>query len=179
LRVLGGPVVSVDLEEEGLEDEDSLEPKRAKKRSTTPFRVGVRSGSARGHGRGGRGGITLIQRLEMAASSLASDCNDDHPQCSVEHSPPVPPIPINFDQADEEEQSRFFSGDIPADLQQLQLEGFNDNEPNVSRLPSPTLLDPPTNRTSVDGMDPRLPTCSNGFLPTAYITVVVRCATRF
>ncbi|KAH9917659.1 uncharacterized protein BXZ73DRAFT_53318 [Epithele typhae] len=112
------PGFSIEEEEDDeVEEETDAKPKAR----LTPYR------SSRGRGRGrGRGGLTLIQRLGMAAHSPSSDYNDD---MDFEDSPvpSVPPIPAEFRQDEE------------------------DDEPEPPASPSPVA---PSNRTSVDGMDP-------------------------
>lgn len=143
-------------EEDGYEDEDTtMEGKKTSKvRSTTPFKVGGRGTGTLGHGRsrGGRGGITLIQRLGMAAHSPSSEFND-YDQAHLDDSPPpVPPIPIRFSQAEEDEEELFTSFKTMREEELLQGQDESDSPDRVSRSPSP--LEPSSNRTSVDGMDP-------------------------
>ncbi|KAI0697045.1 hypothetical protein BC835DRAFT_1339896 [Cytidiella melzeri] len=118
---------------EAQQDVDEVKP-RAR---LTPFRVGKVVRGGRGRGRG-RGGMTLIQRLQ--AHSPGSEFADDDDLRALPESSPPPPVPsmpsaFKSDEAnvafDEEE-------DAPAD---------ND----LQQSPSPA---PPSNRTSVDGMDP-------------------------
>ncbi|TFK91198.1 hypothetical protein K466DRAFT_583031 [Polyporus arcularius HHB13444] len=108
-------------EDEAAEEEGEAAPKpRAR---LTPYRRG------RGRGRG-RGGLTLIQRLGMAAHSPASEYNDDfEPDSSP--APSVPPIPAEFRP--------------DAGL------GDEEEELDLQASPSPAIK---SNRTSVDGMDP-------------------------
>ncbi len=107
MRLEGAEIQGQDFDEEqteGFMDENATmqENKKPVKR-VTPFKVGGRSARGRGRGRG-RGGITLIQRLGMAAGSPSSDYNDDD-----YHLPTV--LSINFSNPDdEEEQSQFFGG---------------------------------------------------------------------
>ncbi|TFY60678.1 hypothetical protein EVJ58_g4992 [Rhodofomes roseus] len=116
------------IEEEEGDAEDVEEPK-AKPR-LTPYRA------ARGRGRGrGRGGMTLIQRLGMAANSPGSEYNDDEPH-ETSPPPPVPPLPAAF----------------PADEDPGRQELEEDEEADVQASPSPP--QPNSNRASVDGMDP-------------------------
>ncbi|KAF8905236.1 hypothetical protein CPB84DRAFT_1745558 [Gymnopilus junonius] len=143
---------------------DGGNAKRVAKRSTTPFKVG---GGRGGRGRGrGRGGITLIQRLGLAASSPASEFNDEEDlQPDADNSadgspaPPVPPIPIHFNQADaeEDEVSQFFGSSHGHEQGDVSLQG--EDQGRVSRSPSPPAspIQLNSNRTSVasvDGMDP-------------------------
>ncbi|KAI0332880.1 hypothetical protein GY45DRAFT_1432849 [Cubamyces sp. BRFM 1775] len=115
------------IEEE--EDEVAEEPEIAKpKARLTPYR----SGRGRGRGRG-RGGLTLTQRLGMAAHSPASEYNDDI-DSDASPAPPVPPLPAAF----RPEDAKDFMDDM-------------DEEPDLQASPSPNVR---SNRTSVDGMDP-------------------------
>ncbi|KAH9946869.1 hypothetical protein B0H21DRAFT_891679 [Amylocystis lapponica] len=117
------PGYSIEEEEEPEEEADQSKPSKPR---LTPYRVG---GRGRGRGRG-KGGMTLIQRLGMAAASPSSDYNDDEPR-DTSPPPPVPPLPAAFaeEEADEEEEE----------------------EPGVEASPSLQIV---SNRTSVDGMDP-------------------------
>ncbi|KAF9480593.1 hypothetical protein BDN70DRAFT_805008 [Pholiota conissans] len=148
------PDADEDQQEEYVDENTAVvENKRPAKRSTTPFKVGGGRGGARGRGRGrGRGGITLIQRLGMAAGSPSSDYNDDdQPEnLSDEAAPPVPPIPIRFNQGDDEDEVSQFFGSSHDHQQEVEEE----EEVQRSRSPSPTPMEPHSNRTSVDGMDP-------------------------
>lgn len=156
---LEGSLGATDLldEDEAEQEEDYVdentagaETKRVAKRSTTPFKVGARGG--RGRGRGGRGGITLIQRLGMATNSPAPEFNDDEQALDNSPPPPVPSIPIHFNQPDDEDEvSQFFGTSHDFDQEDEQEE----NQERISRSPSPSPMDPAqSNRTSVDGMDP-------------------------
>ncbi|CDO76932.1 hypothetical protein BN946_scf185006.g14 [Trametes cinnabarina] len=111
------------------EEEDEAEEEVTKpKARLTPYR------SARGRGRGrGRGGLTLTQRLGLAAHSPASEYNDDV-DSDASLAPPVPPLPAAF----RPEDAKDFMDDM-------------DEEPDLQASPSPNLQ---SNRTSVDGMDP-------------------------
>ena len=116
------------IEEEEEEADDTEEPKT--KPRLTPYRV------ARGRGRGrGRGGLTLIQRLGMAANSPGSEYNDDDPR-ETSPPPPVPPLPAAFPIEEDVER--------PEDEDEEAL--------GVQASPSPP--QPNSNRASVDGMDP-------------------------
>ncbi|TRM62339.1 hypothetical protein BD626DRAFT_570053 [Schizophyllum amplum] len=128
-----GVVVDDDQDDDAYEDEETTNApaNRSSRLRGTPFRSG---GRGRGRGRGGRSGLTLAQRLGMAANSPASEYNDDD-ELDTTDAPPVPPIPINFQGADEHSS--------------LVIEEEDDEEEPV-REPSPS----PSNRTSVDGMDP-------------------------
>ncbi|KAH7913300.1 hypothetical protein BJ138DRAFT_1124484 [Hygrophoropsis aurantiaca] len=123
-------------DEIGFED---VEPEQKSGRRLTPFRSG---GSSRARGRRGRGGPhTLAHRLGMAAQSPSpSDYNGDD-FTSSSPPPPVPPIPSRFSTAEDEF----------ADFVDEYLSDEDDRELGY-RSPSP--LAPPSNRTSVDGMDP-------------------------
>ncbi|EGO03686.1 hypothetical protein SERLA73DRAFT_165305 [Serpula lacrymans var. lacrymans S7.3] len=107
-------------------------------RRLTPFRS--RGGRTRG-GRGrGRGGLTLAQRLGMAASSPSSEYNfDEFNDNTASPPPPVPAIPDKFHDA----------GDVDSDDDVIEEEEEPEPEP---RSPSP--VGPSSNRTSIDGMDP-------------------------
>ncbi|KAF5379179.1 hypothetical protein D9615_005980 [Tricholomella constricta] len=140
------------------DDDTTLEGKKKNKpRTITPFKVG---GRGRGRGRG-RGGITLIQRLGMAASSPSSEYNDDDGPHHLDDSPPpVPPIPIRFSQPEEDEHSLFSTRDLERDQilpneDDEAREYEREREQSPPRSPSP--MEPNSNRasiTSVDGMDP-------------------------
>ncbi|PPR01243.1 hypothetical protein CVT24_006007 [Panaeolus cyanescens] len=121
------------------EEVHAAEEKRPAKK-LTPFKVG---GRGRGHGRGrgrGRGGITLIQRLGMAAAS--TEDNDDDDDDSLP--PPVPSIPGQFTQLEEDDEVSQFFGSNPG----------HDLDEERERSPSPPAEQIHSNRTSVDGMDP-------------------------
>ncbi|KAF8155589.1 hypothetical protein B0H34DRAFT_783418 [Crassisporium funariophilum] len=165
MRLEGGASPGIILNDgEGEEGEDYVDEntavvgdKRGAKRSTTPFKVGGRGG-ARNRGRGGRGGITLIQRLGMAASSPSSEYNDDDQDHHMDDSPPppVPPIPIHFNgpDDDEDEVSQFFGSNHEVDQQEEEQE---ERKERIARSPSPSpspAESAASNRTSVDGMDP-------------------------
>ena len=121
------PGFVIEEEDDGLVVEDA-EPAPKPKARLTPYR----SGRGRGRGRG-RGGLTLIQRLGMAAHSPSSDYNDDQ-DFDTSPAPAVPPIPAEFRQdaglGEEEEE---------------------EEEVDFQASPSPAVN---SNRTSVDGMDP-------------------------
>ncbi|KAI0051353.1 hypothetical protein FA95DRAFT_1534854 [Auriscalpium vulgare] len=125
------------------EEQENDEPSAGKKqaRKLTPYRVGRGGRGARGGGRGarGRGGLTLIQRLENAARSPASEYDEDEAaDVTATPPPPVPSIPS------------FFHGGAEADDEpepHYDVDGDDDDEP-------PRFSPPPSNRTSVDGMDP-------------------------
>ncbi|KAH7886987.1 hypothetical protein F5I97DRAFT_1808344 [Phlebopus sp. FC_14] len=120
-------------EEELFEDNDVTVPTAARpKRKLTPFRTG----SGRTRGRRGRGGSTLTERLGMAEYSPSSDYNAGDID-STSPAPPVPRIP-----------GRFQEGDDDSDL-----EVSDDEDEQEQQVPNSPLA-PPSNRTSVDGMDP-------------------------
>ncbi|CCL98238.1 uncharacterized protein FIBRA_00232 [Fibroporia radiculosa] len=120
------PGYAIEEEADEFVDEDAEEPKS--KPHLTPYRVG------RGRGRGrSRGGLTLTQRLGMAAYSPSSEYNDDDPH-ETSPPPPVPSLPAAFK----------VDGHV-AD------EEIQEDELDVQASPSPQGL---SNRTSVDGMDP-------------------------
>ncbi|KAF9445809.1 hypothetical protein P691DRAFT_762180 [Macrolepiota fuliginosa MF-IS2] len=160
-------------EEEGEGSEDDEEPEVSEsasintrpgkpRRGGTPFKVGALGGRGTGsgrRGRGGRGGITLIQRLGMAASSPASDFNygDDDYNRESSPPPPVPPIPpINFHPAGsaDEEEENFFNTSSASILQGHTAPSLGDEEDEEREQSPPP---PASNRTSVasvEGMDP-------------------------
>ncbi|KAF8889574.1 hypothetical protein BD779DRAFT_1662013 [Infundibulicybe gibba] len=144
------------FEEADLEDEegDAIDGKPAGRRATTPFKVGGRGGRTRGRGRG-RGNMTLIQRLGMAANSPSSEYNDDQDPRDLDDSPPppVPPIPIRFSQVEDDEGQGIFGSSTITDLRLEDLDVDTDQQ-GAPGSPSPSSLEPPSNRTSVDGMDP-------------------------
>ncbi|EAU89423.1 hypothetical protein CC1G_07649 [Coprinopsis cinerea okayama7 len=138
---------------------DSEEDGGKKKRMPTPHRVG--RGGRRGRG---RGGITLIQRLGMASQSPSSPERRDQGEA-----PPVPSIPMEFQQPlsdEDDEESRFFSSSVShstmhlSDLDRTGISQIRDErEPSgMDASPSPrnsTSININTShRTSVDGMDP-------------------------
>lgn len=159
-----GGLGAEDEDGDGYVDEETVDAAPAKSatkpRTTTPFRVGGGRGG-RGRGRGGRGGISLIQRLDMAAGSPSSEYNDDYDRLDLDDSlpPPVPPIPIRFSHHDEDDdadaQALFGNGRV---THQEHEREYDDEDPTAVRLrsrsPSPSPVEPPSNRTSVDGMDP-------------------------
>ncbi|TBU22578.1 hypothetical protein BD311DRAFT_138610 [Dichomitus squalens] len=125
-KLEASPGFAIEEEEDDVADEDAEAVPKPKAR-LTPYR----SGRGRGRGRG-RGGLTLIQRLGMAAHSPSSEYNDDH-DFDTSPAPSVPPIPAEFRQgADLDEEEEF-------------------EEPDLQASPSPAVN---SNRTSVDGMDP-------------------------
>ncbi|KAH7926165.1 hypothetical protein BV22DRAFT_1087687 [Leucogyrophana mollusca] len=134
-----GPVQD---ENEPPDDEmafEDAEPEQKSGRRLTPFRSG---GSSRARGRRGRGGYSLAHRLGMAAQSPSpSDYNGGDFGPSSTPPPPVPPIPGRFSTTEDEF----------ADFVDEYLSDEDDRE--VTRR-SPSPLVPPSNRTSVDGMDP-------------------------
>lgn len=116
------------IEEEEIEVEEEPELSKPKAR-LTPYRT------IRGRGRGrGRGGLTLTQRLGMAAHSPASEFGDDVDNESSP-APPVPRLPAAF---------------RPEDAKNF-MEDMDEEEPDLQASPSPNIV---SNRTSVDGMDP-------------------------
>ncbi|KAJ7064963.1 hypothetical protein C8F01DRAFT_1128938 [Mycena amicta] len=128
------------LEDDDEEDEDAdatIADKDKSGRRLTPFKVG---GGRNGRGRGtrGRGGLSLVQRLGMAAASPAvSDAG-----FTVDaDAPPVPAMRLTDADADEEESMFFQGGDLAEN---------EDVEDLEEELPEPD------RRASVDGngMDP-------------------------
>ena len=122
LEASPGFAIEEEEDDEAGEEGESVPKPKAR---LTPYR------SSRGRGRGrGRGGLTLIQRLGMAAHSPSSDFNDDvDPDFS-----PIPSVPP-----------------IPAEFRQDMVEVDDDEDPEPPASPSPAVQ---SNRTSVDGMDP-------------------------
>ncbi|EMD35304.1 hypothetical protein CERSUDRAFT_116103 [Gelatoporia subvermispora B] len=119
LAIVEEPDEFVD-EEAPASEESRPEPKP--KPRLTPYR------SSRGRGRGrGRGGLTLMQRLGMAAQSPSSDNEEDDDD---DEAPLVPPLPAAFPEHD-----------VRADAEET--------DPQASPTPATR-----SNRTSVDGMDP-------------------------
>lgn len=125
-KLEASPGFAIEEEEDEAPDEDAEAAPKPKAR-LTPYR----SGRGRGRGRG-RGGLTLIQRLGMAAHSPSSEYNDDH-DFDTSPAPSVPPIPAEFRQGGGLEDEEEFE------------------EPDLQASPSPAVN---SNRTSVDGMDP-------------------------
>ncbi|KAH9848344.1 hypothetical protein C2E23DRAFT_889192 [Lenzites betulinus] len=116
------------IEEEEVEEDEEPEVSKPKAR-LTPYRT------IRGRGRGrGRGGISLTQRFNMAANSPASEYNDDL-DSDASPAPPVPPLPAAFRPEDAKE--------FMDDMEEETLDPLASPSPNI-----------PSNRTSVDGMDP-------------------------
>ena len=70
-KLEASPGFAIEEEEDEAVEEEG-EPASKPKARLTPYR----SGRGRGRGRG-RGGLTLIQRLGMAAHSPASEYNED------------------------------------------------------------------------------------------------------
>lgn len=127
--------VSTDLNtEEYVTDDDTEDgtPGTGKHpRRLGSFRVG-----RGGRGRGGRarGGITLIQRLEHAARSPPSDFEEDEDFGPITSTPPAPAPPA---------LPVFFGGGAEADDEPEPV--YQDEEP---------VAEPPSNRGSLDGLDP-------------------------
>jgi hypothetical protein len=131
-RLDGSPAVSTEPNtEEYLSDEyteDGTLGTGKKPRRLVSFRA------ARGGRRGGRSGVTLIQRLEHAARSLTSEFEGDEDFDALTSTPPpqVPALPV------------FFGGGAEAD-----------DEPEPDYQDEETSVDPPlSNRGSLDGLDP-------------------------
>ena len=102
-------------------------------RRPTPYKRG-RGG--RGGGRG-KGGMTLIQRMGLAAQSPASEYDDDrHTALRGGDIPPVPSIPVRFQDSDDDEDL------TPQEPVGPEIEEQDD------------FLDTPENCTSMDGMNP-------------------------
>ncbi|KAF8815724.1 hypothetical protein BYT27DRAFT_7079180 [Phlegmacium glaucopus] len=159
MRLEGGAGGNTVIDDEGDENEEygdentvAVEGKKLAKRSTTPFKVGATRGVRSGRGRG-RGINDLIQKLGMAANSPASQYDDDD-EPNFGDAPAVPPIPIHFSGPnDEEDEVSQFFGSNQGLGQQDDVE-YEERQERISRSPSPSPLDPASNRTSVDGMDP-------------------------
>ena len=132
-RLDASPNVSVsDLNTEEFVTDDDTEdgtPGTGKHpRRLGSFRVG-RGGRGRGRG---RGGITLIQRLEHAARGPPSDFEEDEEFGVITSTPPPPPaLPV------------FFGGGAEAD-----------DEPEPDYRDEEPVAEPPSNRGSLDGLDP-------------------------
>ncbi|KAI9465908.1 hypothetical protein BJY52DRAFT_1209346 [Lactarius psammicola] len=137
-RLDASPAVSTDLNtEEYVTDDDTEDgtPGTGKNhRRLGSFRAG-RGGRGRGRA---RGGITLIQRLEHAARSPPSDFEGDDDFGAITSTPlisstppPLPTLPI------------FFGGGAEAD-----------DEPEPDYQGEEPAADPPSNRGSLDGLDP-------------------------
>ena len=132
-RLDGSPGVSTEPNtEEYLSDEyteDGTPGTGKKPRRLVTFRA-----ARGGRGRGGRSGVTLIQRLEHAARSLTSEFDGDEDFDALTSTPPpqVPALPV------------FFGGGAEAD-----------DEPEPDYQDEETSVDPPlSNRGSLDGLDP-------------------------
>ncbi|KAI0346389.1 hypothetical protein BDW22DRAFT_1388518 [Trametopsis cervina] len=137
-RKLDASPGEIDEEEDEEDDvQDDGEDGKHKPR-LTPFRVGKGVRGGRGRGRG-RGGMTLMQRLQAHSPGSEYADEDDLREAAAESSPapPVPSLPSKFR---EEEPDSIFEED-----------GDMLVEDEVQQSPSPA---PPSNRTSVDGMDP-------------------------
>ena len=150
-RLDGSPAVSTDLNtEEYVTDEDTEDGTLGtgkKPRRLASFRA-VRGGRGRSRG---RGGVTLIQRLEHAARSLTSEYDGDEDFGPLTSTPPQVPAPV------------FFGGGAEADDEpEPDYQDYHDEEAAVE----PPLL----NRDSLDGLDPAFAnvlrrTSSSGSLP--------------
>jgi predicted nucleic acid-binding Zn-ribbon protein len=135
-RLDGSPAVSTDHHtEEYVTDEDTEDGTLGtgkKPRHLSSFRAG-RGGRGRTRG---RGGITLIQRLEHAARSLASEDDGDDDFGAVTSTPPsqAATLPV------------FFGGGAEAD---------DEPEPDYQDQDEDAPVDLPlSNRASMDGLDP-------------------------
>lgn len=132
-RLDGSPAVSTDLNtEEYVSDEDTEDGTVGtgkKPRRLASFRA-VRGGRGRIRGRGGN---TLIQRLEHAARSLASEYDGDDDSGVLTSTPlQAPALPV------------FFGAGAEAD-----------DEPEPDYEDVEAAIDPPlSNRGSLDGLDP-------------------------
>ena len=138
------PAVDSELNtEEFVSDEDTEDgtPGTGKKhRGLASFRAG-RGGRGRGRVRG-RGGITLIQRLEHAARSLSPEYDGDEDFGAITSTPPqvpAPPLPV------------FFGGGAEADDEpEPDYQDYHDEEAVVEAAVDTPL----SNRGSLDGLDP-------------------------
>ena len=135
-RLDASPAVSTDLTtEEYVTDDDTEDGTPGTghhPRRLGSFPVG-RGGRGRGRARGGRG-ITLIQRLEHAARSPPSDFEEDEDFGAVTSTPPpAQPLPLPV----------FFGGGAEAD-----------DEPEPDYHDEEPVTEPPSNRGSLDGLDP-------------------------
>ncbi|KAI0002585.1 hypothetical protein BJV74DRAFT_882197 [Russula compacta] len=134
-RLDGSPAVSTDLNtEEYVTDEDTEDGTLGtgkKPRRLASFRA-VRGGRGRSRG---RGGVTLIQRLEHAARSPTSEYDGDEDFGPLTSTPPQVPAPV------------FFGGGAEADDEpEPDYQDYQDEEAAV---------EPPlSNRGSLDGLDP-------------------------
>ncbi|KAH9042692.1 hypothetical protein EDB85DRAFT_1916285 [Lactarius pseudohatsudake] len=130
-RLDASPAVSDLNTEEYVTDNDTEDgtPGTGK----NPRRLGSFRAGRGGRGRGrARGGITLIQRLEHAARSPPSDFEEDDDFDAVTSTPPLlPTLPV------------FFGGGAEAD-----------DEPEPDYPGEEPAADPPSNRGSLDGLDP-------------------------
>ncbi|KAJ3986490.1 hypothetical protein F5890DRAFT_1503685 [Lentinula detonsa] len=138
----------VDMEEEEDGDDtvgpnSTLSPVNGKRRKPMTFKVGAgRAPRGRTRGRGGRGGISLIERFNLAARD-----QDDEEEFSPERettSPSAPSIPIHlidedaYNDLEEEDQDQ-----VPEQM------GFQ-----ASPSPAPSNRTSVGSITSVEGMDP-------------------------
>ena len=150
-RLDGSPAASTEVNtEEYMSDEfteDGTPGTGKKPRRLASFRA-TRGGRGRSQG---RGGITLIQRLENAARSLTSELEGDEDFDVLTSTPPqaaAPALPV------------FFGGGAEAD-----------DEPEPDYQDEEASVDPPlSNRGSLDGLDPAFAnvlrrTSSSGSLP--------------
>lgn len=120
-----GYVGEEDVEEDFVDEQ--VENARPKERAT-PYRSGGRSRRGRG-----RGGLSLLQRFNLANQSPSSEYPEDEERRDTSPPPPVPPMPKFLDGMEDEEHDE------------------EEEEPNLQNSPSPAV---DTKRTSVEGMDP-------------------------
>lgn len=135
-KLEASPAGEVDDEEE-VEEGDlqaDIDETKLPKARMTPFRAGK---GVRGRGRGrGRGGLTLMQRL--AAHSPGSEFDDEDEDGPDSEATPPEPSPTKAKSVEFEESPDENDEELAADSE-------------AQQSPSPL---PPSNRTSVDGMDP-------------------------
>lgn len=125
----------VDDDEED-DDEDNFVDEEVENVRPKVRNAARRSGGRSRRGRG-RGGLSLIQRFNLASQSPSSEYADESEDArETSPPPPVPPIPIHF-----QDESEGPDED----------EDEDENETDVQNSPSPAF---DSKRTSVEGMDP-------------------------
>jgi hypothetical protein len=115
------------------EDADGVEEELPRlQRKVTPFRAANGRGRVgRGRARGGRGGLSLVQRLSMAANSPSEYDDEDQTELAMPP-PPVPAIPDQFQDEGDDDLTP-----------QAEEETYEQESPSSTG-----------SRVSVDGMDP-------------------------